>query len=103
MNWRESLDATQLSNKTAESQMESQPDHFHNKIDLKSFSVAWKWVEQDHGPRVKNLNKLAGCLLVFKNKLDILVGKSNQIGTDEGHDAVKDCRLNEIHMPYAPV
>lgn len=40
---------------------------------------------------------------MFEDKLDVFIRKSHEIGTDEGHDAVQDCRLNKIHMPYSPI
>lgn len=41
-------------------------------------------------------------LLMFENKLDILVGKSHEVGADQSHDTVQNCRLDKIHVPNPP-
>lgn len=41
-------------------------------------------------------------LLVFENELDVLVGEGHQIGADQSHDTVQDCRLDQVHVPNPP-
>lgn len=41
-------------------------------------------------------------LLVLEDKLDVLVGKGHQVGADQGHDPVQDCRLDQVHVPNPP-
>lgn len=41
-------------------------------------------------------------LLVFENKLDVLVGEGHQVGADQGHHGVQDRRLDKVHVPDPP-
>lgn len=41
-------------------------------------------------------------LLVLEDKLDVLVGKSHQVGADQSHDSVQNCRLDQVHVPNPP-
>lgn len=41
-------------------------------------------------------------LLVLEDKLDILVGEGHQVGADQRHHSVQNCRLDEIHVPDPP-
>lgn len=41
-------------------------------------------------------------LLVFENKLDVLVGEGHQVGADQSHDTIQDCGLDQVHVPNPP-
>lgn len=41
-------------------------------------------------------------LLVFENKLDVLVGKGHQVSADQSHHSVQNCRLDKVHVPNPP-
>lgn len=41
-------------------------------------------------------------LLVFQNKLHVLVGKGHQVGADQSHDGVQDRGLDQVHVPNPP-
>lgn len=43
-----------------------------------------------------------GFLLVLENKLDILVGEGHKVGANQSHHSVKNCRLDEVHVPNPP-
>lgn len=39
---------------------------------------------------------------MFENKLDVLVGEGHQVGANQSHDGVQNCRLDKVHVPNPP-
>lgn len=53
-------------------------------------------------PEETRLWERLSVLLVLENELDVLVGEGHQVGADQSHDAVQDCRLDQVHVPNPP-
>lgn len=51
---------------------------------------------------MRHMHRVFPSLLVFEHKLDVLVGEGYQVGANQSHHSIQNCRLDKVHVPDPP-